>query len=357
MRTGYTFKGWLPEVAATVPDEDVSYMAQWEANTYTVSFNPNGGNLNGGAASKGVAFDSAYGELLIPVLEFCSFDGWMLGGAAVVPSTKVAMTANHTLVAKWSRWGARVASDAAYTGKTLRELYPDDYANLTTVVLEEGVAELPEGFFCGCDNVENLTLPESLETLGYDELPKKIRESLDYGSGGFMVYQGWVLGYRDDGASALPLPQNAIGIGTRAFAEFWDLETVAIPDTVKHIGRRAFFECTFLDDVEIPDSVETIGAGAFENCSYMQTLSVGNGVCKVADYAFSRCASLQAVAFADGLESIGECAFSNDWRMLSVSLPHSVTNIADGVFAACRRVKGVAVPANVMTLADMFPAA
>ncbi len=356
-RTGYTFKGWLPEVAATVPDENVSYAAQWEANTYTVSFDPNGGNLNGGAESKDVVFDSAYGELPTPVLEFCTFDGWMMGYAAIAASTKVATAANHTLVAKWSRWGARIASSAVSPGKTLRELYPDDYANLTTVVLEEGVAELPEGFFGGCDNVENLTLPESLETLGYDELPKKIRESLEYGSEGFMVYQGWVLGYRDDGASALTLPQGVKGIGTRAFAEFWDLETVVIPDTVKRIGRGAFFECTFLDDVNIPDSVVTIGTGAFENCSYMQTLSVGTGVRKVADHAFARCASLQAVAFADGLESVGECAFSNDWRMLSVSLPHSVTNIGDGAFAACKRVKGVAVPANVMTLADMFPVA
>ena len=356
-RTGYTFKGWLPEVAATVPDEDVSYTAQWEANTYTVSFDPNGGNLNGGTASKDVVFDSVYGELPVPVLEFCSFDGWTLGGAAVVPSTKVVTAANHTLVAMWSRWGTRIASDAALTGQTLRELYPDDYANLTTVVIEEGVTELPEGFFDGCDNVENLTLPESLETLGYDELPKKIRESLDYGLDGFMVCQGWVLGYRDDGASALSLPQGVKGIGTRAFAEFWDLETVVIPDTVERIGRSAFFECTFLDEVEIPDSVLTIGKGAFENCSYMQTLSVGTGVRKVADRAFARCASLQAVAFADGLESVGECAFSNAWRMLSVSLPHSVTNIGDGAFAACRRVKGVAVPANVMELADMFPAA
>ena len=202
-----------------------------------------------------------------------------------------------------------------------------------------------------------LTLPESLETLGVDDLPVAIRNSLNYGADGFLVYGGWVLGYRDDAASSLDLPQGAIGIGTRALAEFWDLETVTIPDTVKRIGREAFLECTFLDDVAIPDSVVTVAHGAFENCSYMQTLSVGIGVRMIADRAFARCASLQSVALADGLESVGACAFSNDWRMLSVSLPHSVTNIGDGAFARCGRVTGVSVPANVMTLAEMFPAA
>ena len=247
--------------------------------------------------------------------------------------------------------------DASEAGRSLRELYPADYANLTDIVLEEGVTEIPAGFFDGCDNVVRLTLPESLETLGVDDLPAAIRDSLNYGVDGFLVYGGWVLGYSDDAVSNLVLPQGVIGIGTRAFAEFWDLETMTIPDTVKRIGREAFYECTFLDDVTIPDSVVTVAYGAFENCSYMQTLSVGVGVRRIADRAFARCASLQAVAFADGLESVGECAFSNDWRMLSVSLPHSVTNIGDGAFAACRRVKGVAVPTNVMTLEEMFPAA
>ena len=43
IRSGYTFKGWSPNVAATVPANDVTYTAQWEINTYTVSFNANGG--------------------------------------------------------------------------------------------------------------------------------------------------------------------------------------------------------------------------------------------------------------------------------------------------------------------------
>ena len=42
-RTGYTFMGWLPEVDDKVPDHDVEYVAQWEINTYTVTFNGNGG--------------------------------------------------------------------------------------------------------------------------------------------------------------------------------------------------------------------------------------------------------------------------------------------------------------------------
>ena len=356
-RIGYEFTRWSPEVAPTVPDEDAIYTAQWEPNTYTVALDPNRGSLNGAANSANVVFDSIYGELPTPSIEFGNFAGWTLGGVPVTASTKVSTAANHTLMASWNRWGVKVAPGDTSSGRKLCELYPDDYANLTTVVIEDGITELPDGFFDGCDNVENLTLPDSLETIGYDDLPTKVRGALDYGADGFMVYQGWVLGYCDDLAANLVFPQGTIGIGTRALAEFWDLETVAIPDTVKHIGREAFFECTFLDDVTIPDSVETVGIGAFENCSYMQTLNIGSGVRKLADRAFARCTSLIAVAFADGLECVGACAFSNDWQMLSVSLPHSVTNIGIGAFAQCKRINGVSVPTNVKTMPDMFPAA
>ena len=42
-RTGYTFKGWNPEIPATMPDEDITVVAQWEINGHTITFNTDGG--------------------------------------------------------------------------------------------------------------------------------------------------------------------------------------------------------------------------------------------------------------------------------------------------------------------------
>ena len=44
-KTGYTFNGWSPtfSVETTMPDNDLTYTAQWTPNTYTVQFDANGG--------------------------------------------------------------------------------------------------------------------------------------------------------------------------------------------------------------------------------------------------------------------------------------------------------------------------
>ena len=42
-RTGYVFDGWSPSVPSAVPSAGGVYTAKWKANSYTVSFNANGG--------------------------------------------------------------------------------------------------------------------------------------------------------------------------------------------------------------------------------------------------------------------------------------------------------------------------
>ena len=42
-RTGYTFLGWQPALPDSVPAADITFTAQWQVNTYTLAFDANGG--------------------------------------------------------------------------------------------------------------------------------------------------------------------------------------------------------------------------------------------------------------------------------------------------------------------------
>ena len=99
-RTGYTFTGWHPDVAAAVPASNVSYTAQWEINRYAVTFNANGGICETLEAS--IEHGAVVGELPMPMRENALFLGWFTaaeGGDKVDCATMV--TGDMRLFAHW----------------------------------------------------------------------------------------------------------------------------------------------------------------------------------------------------------------------------------------------------------------
>ncbi len=122
-RTGYTFNGWFTAAsggnqvtAATVVNTTANHTlyAQWTANTYTVTFDANGGNTPV-PTSKVVTYDSAYGTLATTSRTGYTFNGWFTaasGGNQVTAATVVNTTANHTLYAQWTADTYTVTFDA-----------------------------------------------------------------------------------------------------------------------------------------------------------------------------------------------------------------------------------------------------
>lgn len=102
-RTGYTFAGWDTTPPATMPAENLHFVAQWTQNTLTITFDSNGGT----AVSpnyKQVLFGSEYGELPTPTRTGYNFDGWYTGrtnGTKVTNLSIVNISDNHTLYARW----------------------------------------------------------------------------------------------------------------------------------------------------------------------------------------------------------------------------------------------------------------
>jgi uncharacterized repeat protein (TIGR02543 family) len=74
VRDGYTFAGWKPVVEQTVSG-DVVYEATWTANTYTVTFDVSGGQMD--EKSMEFTFDQPMTQLPVPVRPGYTFAGWI----------------------------------------------------------------------------------------------------------------------------------------------------------------------------------------------------------------------------------------------------------------------------------------
>lgn len=113
-RTGYTFLGWYTASSGgtkisttTVVTKDITYYAQWSINSYTLTFNPNGGTVT--PTSKNLEYNSAYGTLPTPTRNSdaqytYTFAGWYTaatGGTQVTAATKMAAK-DTTVYAHWT---------------------------------------------------------------------------------------------------------------------------------------------------------------------------------------------------------------------------------------------------------------
>ena len=108
-RSGYTFTGWQPSVAATVTDNAV-YTAQWAKNSsssghstrYTLHY-----ESNGGTTYKDERYSSGTKVTLdkTPTRESYTFTGWYADKALTQKITSVTMNSDKTVYAGWEATG------------------------------------------------------------------------------------------------------------------------------------------------------------------------------------------------------------------------------------------------------------
>ena len=94
-RTGYTFAGWTPEVPATIPAENITCVAQWTINQYTITFNTAGGSV---IAPITQDYATAVVAPANPTREGYTFAGWDKDIPTTIPAENVTITATWTPV-------------------------------------------------------------------------------------------------------------------------------------------------------------------------------------------------------------------------------------------------------------------
>ena len=246
------------------------------------------------------------------------------------------------------------------TVRTISEFAFESCHGLTAVTIPEGVTDIGDGAFDGCEIAE-VTLPASLRSLGKDAFGEGYYAPAFFVADGNSVYASDSNGalfnadrtelLRVPGSykGAYQIPETVAVIGESAFYDCYDLTAVTIPDGVGSIGGHAFSGCWNLSAVTIPDSVSTVGDYAFYGCSSLSVVTIPDRVGSIGDCTFFDCYNLTAVTIPDGVGSIGVSAFSGCCNLTAVTIPDSVSTIGDYAFSGCS-LTTVTIPGSVRSL-------
>lgn len=240
---------------------------------------------------------------------------------------------------------------------------------IETVVLPEGIEEIPSACFEECPMLREVTIPASVKRVEKYAFyncanleSALLPDGVEYlGPGAF--YQCGHLKEQHLGPAieVLPkacfflcrsirrieLPQRLHTIGEGVFSGCNELEKLDLPASLRRIGDMAFAGCNRLRKVEIPAGVNSLPAKLFYQCAHLESVVLPYGLYAIGDEAFRDCVTLRRIEFPISTFRIGDRAFENCIELDKVQLVEHIQVIGAYAFASCKRIDRIAIPDKV----------
>ena len=260
------------------------------------------------------------------------------------------------------------------------------WADLTEVVIEDGVTEIGKDVFQGCVGLTKVTIPDSVKKIGTWSFYMckglknvDIPANMEIGDSSFrqsgleqVTVSGGSVGnyafHRIDNLKKISI--NCETIGEEAFSGCDYLTDITLGENVKTLGDKAFYTCDALERVEIPSTVTDIGEKTFYSCPALKEAIIRAGTVKAG--TFYNCRALTTLVISDNATldasftagyskstlntvkiergEIGNSAFSNCTRLTTVELGDGVTSIGTSAFLKCTQLSSIAIGSGVISI-------
>ena len=222
------------------------------------------------------------------------------------------------------------------------------------------VKEIKTSAFNGLDNLEAITVPNTVEKLGVNALAGNANlKSITFEDGSQLkTIENGALS--DNGKlEAITIPASVKNINDYILGWNYSLATVEFEEgtTLDNIGKGMFFRDEALASITLPSTVTVINDEAFYNCKALIEIDLGN-IDEIGAYAFYNCASLKEAILSNDVTELNDAAFYGCSSLEKVKLSEKLTKLGDlisedaeedvkGVFSGCTSLKEIVIPKGV----------
>lgn len=172
--------------------------------------------------------------------------------------------------------------------------------------IPEGITGIDNNAFSNCANLQHISLPNTLQWIGYNAF-----------TGTDIV--------------SLTLPENVNSVGEGAFNSCSSLRDVKVLSDNIEFGNSSFSNCSSLETITLSDNQKTIPANFAAGCTSLRSFKFPAKLITVERNAFEGCSNLSEVTFNACLETIGDYTFRRT-AINMISVPRSVKEIGQGAF-------------------------
>lgn len=121
---------------------------------------------------------------------------------------------------------------------------------------------------------------------------------------------------------------------------------------VASIENEAFYQFDSLKKVDIPSSILSIGDSAFSCCKSLKSLYIPSSVTSLGDEAFFACWSLKNATILSPISSLGKRIFYNCTSLEEITLPKTISTIGEEAFYCCYSLDSITIPSSLSEIQD-----
>jgi uncharacterized repeat protein (TIGR02543 family) len=349
---GYTFTGW--DTDFTSVESHLVVKALYNVNSYTISFNSNGGNdIN----SITLNYNEDLGDLPTPTLSAHIFIGWYTDEAFETEFTDTKMPVDGAILyAKWEAITYLINFDTT-GGDSIESIEVEYLENISDLPTPVKTNYLFEGWYLNDVQVTTFDFTYSEDITLVAKWVGLVNGLLFTDNGTEVSIEGYI-GFDTeivipDSVSGLNITKIAQG----AFKNNQDITSITLGEYITNIEDQAFYGMSELTYIALPANAKIIGSDLLTGASKLETIVVSSEATYNLAYYFGNDSNnipdtLSLVKYASGSLSVDRALFTGNLKNAALELADDCLSIAPNMFWGLTNITKIIIPSSVTSIGD-----